>query len=88
MMFLETPSGQAKGVEHDFGVLVQVILEQIEQHVFLERTPTESWQEGDFRSYWKDLLPKWLEFRHSVDGGIVVTVEILGRQYPSKSNRI
>ena len=24
--------------------------------------------------YWKDLLPKWLEFRHSVDGGIVVTV--------------
>ena len=38
------------------------------------RTPTESWQEGDFRSHWKDLLPKWLEFRHSVDGGIVVTV--------------
>ena len=38
------------------------------------RTPTESWQEGDFRSYWKDLLPKWLEFWHSVAGGIVVTV--------------
>ena len=37
MMFLEAPSGQAKGVEHDFGVLVQVILEQIEQHVFLPR---------------------------------------------------
>ena len=37
MMFLETPSGQAKGVEHDFGVLVQVMLEQIEQHVFLAR---------------------------------------------------
>ena len=60
------------------------------------RTPTESWQEGDFRSYWKDLLPKWLEFRHSVDGGIVVTVGwwlrfwegVVGRQYPSKSNKI
>ena len=48
------------------------------------RTPTESWQEGDFRSYWKDLMPKWLEFRLSVDGWIVVAVgwlvvEILGR---------